>query len=156
MVLELSIIKMDAKEKVKDFNQRFLTLLKKIPLTYKHVDGLSIEFYTLALLFSMAMFFKRDKNHTLDDTFKEAIKVEKHMQILKTNPGEDANKVKSNTKKKIHPPKSPQGKKDQDSLDMEILQRIIKKLSNEIVDMNRNTREGTSNTKKLFKFPPKK
>jgi hypothetical protein len=41
-------------------------------------------------------------------------------------------------------------------MDMESLQRIIKKLSNEIVDMKRNIGEGTSNTKKFFKFPPKK
>jgi hypothetical protein len=32
-------------------------------------------------------------------------------------------------------------------MDMEILQRIVKKLSNEIVDMKRNVGEGTSNTK---------
>jgi hypothetical protein len=40
-------------------------------------------------------------------------------------------------------------------MDMESLQRIVKKLTNDIVDMKRNVGEGTS-TKKIFKTPFKK
>jgi hypothetical protein len=40
----------------------------------------SIEFYTSSLPVSMAMFVKRDEKGTLEDTFKEAIKVEKYAQ----------------------------------------------------------------------------
>jgi hypothetical protein len=32
-------------------------------------------------------------------------------------------------------------------MDMEILQRIVKKISNEIIDMKKSDGEGTSNTK---------
>jgi len=46
LVLELSRIKMAPKEKIKDFNQRFLTLMNKI-LEYSRLLGnVIIEFYT--------------------------------------------------------------------------------------------------------------
>jgi hypothetical protein len=77
---------MDAKEKVKDFNQRFLTLMNKIPQASKPVEDVSIEFYTSSLPFSMEMFVKRDEKNTLEATFKEAIKVEKDMLSLKDKP----------------------------------------------------------------------
>jgi hypothetical protein len=41
-------------------------------------------------------------------------------------------------------------------MDMESLQRIVKKLSNEIIDLKKNHGEGSSNPKKFFKFQPKK
>jgi hypothetical protein len=46
---------------------------------------------------------------------------------------------------------------EKDGVDMESLQRMIKKLSNEIVDMKRNAGEGTSNQRPyrpFFKIPP--
>jgi hypothetical protein len=39
---------------------------------------------------------------------------------------------------------------------MEALQRIVKKLSNEIIDLKKNCGEGSSNPKKFFIFTPKK
>jgi hypothetical protein len=39
---------------------------------------------------------------------------------------------------------------------MEALQIIVKKLSNEIIDMKNNCGEGSSNPKKFFIFTPKK
>jgi len=79
----------------------------------------------------------------------------KYMMSLKGNPREEAKNYKSNTKKRVTPSKSPKHKNDQESMEMESLQRIIKKLSNEIIDMNQNLGEGTSNTNKFFIFPPK-
>jgi len=73
-VLELSRVKMDAKEKVKDFNQILLPLMNKIHSTSNPVDDVSIEFYTSALSVSMAMFVKRFEKSTLDDTFKKPSK----------------------------------------------------------------------------------
>jgi hypothetical protein len=77
---------MDSKEKVKDFNQRFLSLINKILDTYKPTNDVPIEFYTSSIPFSMAMFVKSAKKTNLEDTFKEAIKVEKYMISLKGNP----------------------------------------------------------------------
>jgi hypothetical protein len=147
---------MEAKEKVKDLNQMFLTLINKIPLASKPTDDVSIEFYTSSLSVSMVNFVKRTEKGTMEDTFKEAIKVDKGILILKGNLGAEVSKDKSNTKSKVTLKKNPEDKKYQESMDMEALKRIVKNIYNEIIDMNKRTREGTSNAKKVFKFSPKK
>jgi hypothetical protein len=85
----------------------------------------------------MEMFVKRDEKNTLEDTFKEAIKVKKGYVKSKGNLGAESHKDKSNTKIKVTSTKPSEDTKDQDSLDMESLQRIIKKLSNDIIDIKR-------------------
>ena len=54
LFLELSQIKFSEKEKVKDFNQRFITLLNKIP--NKPIKSVHIEFYMVALPPPIALF----------------------------------------------------------------------------------------------------
>jgi hypothetical protein len=56
LVLYLSRMKMDTNENVKDFNQCFLSLLKKIPWASKPTEYVTNEFYTSTLPMSMAMF----------------------------------------------------------------------------------------------------
>jgi hypothetical protein len=103
------------------------------------------------------MFVKRTKKGTLENTFKEAIKVEKYMLNLKGNPRAEVSKDKSNTKKsKVTVTKPPKDKKDQDSMDMESLQSIVRNICNKIIDMKKSVGEGTSNAKKCFKFTPNK
>jgi hypothetical protein len=46
-------------------------------------------------------------------------------------------------------------KKDYDSMDMESLQRIVKKLSNELIDLKKNGGEGSSNSKNFLDFLPR-
>ena len=75
LVLELSRIRMETKEKVKDFNQWFLTLRNRIPATSRPAEDVTIEFYTLALPMSMAMFVRRAAKLILAKNFEEAIKV---------------------------------------------------------------------------------
>ena len=86
LVLEISNIKMDLKEKVKYFNQRFLKLLKKIPISLHPTNEVLIEFYTTSLLITPNMFVKRVGKITLRETFDEEIKVEKEIIILISNP----------------------------------------------------------------------
>lgn len=73
LFLELSRIKMNPKEKIKEFNQRFLTLRKKIPTTVRPIEEVTLKFYTSALPLSVAMFVKGEKLTTLEETFDEAI-----------------------------------------------------------------------------------
>ena len=47
-------------EKVKDFNQIFITLLNRIP--DKPTEAIQIELYTTTLLSPIAMFVKREEN----------------------------------------------------------------------------------------------
>jgi hypothetical protein len=46
LVMDLSNLKMNAKEKVKDFNQRFLTLKNRIPTDSMPAESLVIAYYT--------------------------------------------------------------------------------------------------------------
>jgi hypothetical protein len=54
---------MDKREKVKDFNQRFLTVLTKFTVDTTPSQSLAIEYYTVALIPSIGMFFKRANRH---------------------------------------------------------------------------------------------
>jgi len=68
----------------------------------------------------------------------------------------ETSKDKVGIKTKTTAIKTPNDKKDHKSIDMEALQRIVKNISNEIIDMKNNYGQGSSNTKKFFRFPPKK
>jgi hypothetical protein len=56
MVLELSRMRCDKKDRIKDFNQRFINHLNRIP--EKPIESIQVEFYTAALPPSVAMFVK--------------------------------------------------------------------------------------------------
>ena len=53
---ELLRIRINENEKVKDFNERFITLLNRIPI--KHVEAVQIEYYTSTLSPNISMFVK--------------------------------------------------------------------------------------------------
>ena len=91
---------MDKNENVKEFNQRFITLLNNIH--DKPPEAIQIEYYTASLPLSVAMFVKRKEIRTLEENFEEAtIKVEKDLhQFLLI---ERMRKVK-------HPPQKSMGK----------------------------------------------
>lgn len=65
VMVELSCIRMDSKEKVKDFNQRFISLKNKILVESRPRDDVVIEFYTSSLPEMMAMFVKQKEKTTL-------------------------------------------------------------------------------------------
>lgn len=56
LVLELTKMKMDSKEKVKDFNKHFLSLRNRIPEGSISTNDVIVKFYTLALPMNMANF----------------------------------------------------------------------------------------------------
>ena len=91
---------------------------------------------------SMAMFVRQKAKLTLAENFEEAIKVEKDMSAIKANPRVDTDAVSSSRKKIDSPTKNTNPeKKGQDSLDLDSVQRVIKKLSNEIIDLNKGASE---------------
>jgi hypothetical protein len=101
LVLEISIIKMDLKEKAKDFNERFLTLLNKMPTTLRPTYEVLSEFYIDVLLATPSMFIKSVGKETLKGTFNEAINVEKVMLSMRGNPSSEENKSQPSTKNPI-------------------------------------------------------
>ena len=84
-----------------------MTLRNRIPATSRLAEDVIIEFYTSSLPVSMAMFVRRAAKSTLTETFDEAIKVEKDMFAIKTNPGVDTDSA-SSSRKKTESPSKPQ------------------------------------------------
>jgi len=68
---------LEKKEKVKDFNQCFTTVLNKFIVEIAPLEPLAFKYYTSALLPSIAMFVKRADKATLAHNFQEAKVVEK-------------------------------------------------------------------------------
>jgi len=73
---ELDAIKMEKKEKGKNFNKCFTTVLNEFFVEITPMESLRIEYYTSALIPSIGMFFKQvGKDST--QNFEEAKVVEK-------------------------------------------------------------------------------
>ena len=87
LFLELLGIRMDENEKDKDFNQRFITLLNRIPINL--AEAVQIEYCTFALPPNIAMFVKTQRKLTLVDNFAEAIQVEKDYEIMSSCLGDE-------------------------------------------------------------------
>jgi len=49
LLKEFGSLKMEGKEKVKDFNQRFTCILKKLAVDTKHHDSITVDYYTFVL-----------------------------------------------------------------------------------------------------------
>jgi len=58
LLKELGNLKMEAKEKVKDCNQRLLHILNKFSMDTKPHDSININYYTSSLLTNIAQFVK--------------------------------------------------------------------------------------------------
>ena len=100
------------------------------------------------------MFVKGKENKTLEENFLEEIKVEKYLVAISSHQGNKESKISSldkNTKKNNEISKSELDKKDKDPTDMESMQRIIKQLTNEIIDLKNNKGEGNKPFKPFLK-----
>ena len=95
------------------------------------------------------MFVKQKEKTTLQGNFAKAIKVEKDMSTLKVNQGNNKS-INVRNLAKHHG-----DRKDQNSFDMDGLQRLVKQLSNEIIDLKKNSGEGTYG-RGFFRFLDKK
>jgi ribosomal protein L31 len=73
---ELFAATMTPKERVKDFNQRFMTILNKFQPVAKPTQELQIEVSANALPAYISMFVKRVTKKTLVENFEEAKMIE--------------------------------------------------------------------------------
>ena len=87
LFLDISIISLNKKEKVKDFNPIFITLLNRIHDNL--VQVVQVNFYTTTLPPPVAMFIKRKEIQTLVENFVEAIKVEKDLSTISHHLGNE-------------------------------------------------------------------
>ena len=72
LMAELFTVAMISKEKVKDFNQRFTTILNKFQPKSKPTKELQIKVYANAFLASISMFVKRAAKKALAKNFEQA------------------------------------------------------------------------------------
>jgi hypothetical protein len=150
--MELSSLKMNPKEKVKYFNQIFLTLKNRIPADSMLVESLIVAYYTKDLHNNIAIWVKRSKKSTFLDAFKEAIKIEKDILSLKDILNSEAETTSSSKKKIEILTRPPQAKTQPETLDLESLQKAFQRLSNQVIDLKRFAKEA-SPRKGIFKPP---
>ena len=75
----LQSMRMEKKEKVQDFNQRFTTLLNSFSAATKPAEESLVEYYTTTLYLPITMFVKRTSKVTLVENYKEAKKIEEDL-----------------------------------------------------------------------------
>jgi hypothetical protein len=73
----LVALKMEKKDKGKDFNQNFTTILNIFPTKDSLIEALSVEYYTSDLHPSIGLFSKRAHKMFLAQNFKQDKEVEK-------------------------------------------------------------------------------
>jgi hypothetical protein len=133
LVMDLSNLKMNAKEKVKDFNQIFLTLKNRIPTDSMPAESLVIAYYTKALHQSIAIWVKRSKKATLLEAFEEATQIEKDILSLKDSSSNETETVSSSKKKIEILPRPTQNKTQPENSELENLTKVVQKLSNQVI-----------------------
>ena len=124
LYLDLLGIRMNKKENVKNFNQRFITLLNRIP--FNLVEAVQIEYYTVVLPPNIAMFVKNKEKQTVVDKFAEAIKVEKNLATISNYLGNEENEVSMESN----------------------MDRVISQLQDEVLNLKMNKGEGKKHLKK--------
>jgi hypothetical protein len=85
LLLEISRLISNNYERVKEFHQRFITLLYKIP--DKSTEAIQIEYYTSPFPPLVSLFVEKKETRTLAENFVEDIKVEKDLASIYTHQG---------------------------------------------------------------------
>lgn len=144
LINDLSNLKTKSREPIKDFNLRFNKLLNKIPIASKPSEEVRSEWYISALPSNIAIFVDSAAKPTLAENMKEAIAVENRILAL-----EKKNAIDERKSKKVAFKDDPKKKQLKDPFDLEGLQKVLKIVSNEMVDIKRQVVETSS--KKLYK-----
>jgi hypothetical protein len=144
LFMDLSSLKMNPKEKVKDFNQIFLMLKNRIPADSMPAESLVIAYYTKSLHQSIAIWVKRSKKATLLEAFEEATQIEKDILSLKDSSRNETKTVSSSKKKIEILPRPTQNKTQPENSDFENLTKVVQKMSNQVIDLKRLTEEASS------------
>ena len=120
-----------------------------------HAENFIVAYYTKALHNNIVIWVKRSKNNMLLEAFEEASQIEKDILSLKDNLSSEAETTSSSKKKIEILTRPPQPKNQQETLDLERLQKAFQKLSNQVVDLKRSAEEA-STSKGSFKPPFRK
>jgi hypothetical protein len=121
LVMELCSLKMNPKEKVKDFKKIFFMLKNKIPTNLMSVESLIVAYYTKSLYNNIAIWVKRYKKKTLLEDSEESSQIEKDILSLKDNLSSEAETASSSKKKIEILTRPPQTKNQQETLELKRL-----------------------------------
>ena len=127
----LCALKKERKEKVHSFTQRFAAYLKNFSETDKPSDKVLIEYYTSALGPDLAMFAKGRAKPTLTETYEEAEVVEAKRESIEYYPEQSGEKGTGRKALLFTKPK------EEKSPDLENMAKMMQKLSNKIIDMEK-------------------
>jgi hypothetical protein len=155
LVMELSSLKMNPKEKVKDFNQIFFTLKNKSHVDLMPAESLIVAYYAKALHNNISIWVKNSKKNTLLEAFEEASQIEKDILSLKDNLDSEVETSSSSKRKVEILTRPPQTENQQETLDLETLHKTFQKLSNQVIDLKTSAEEA-STIKGSFKPPFRK
>ena len=123
--------KKERKEMVHSFTQIFAAYLKNFSETDKPLDKVLIEYYTSALGPDLAMFSKMQVKPMLPDTYEEVERVEAEKESIEDYPEQSGEK---NFGKKTLLLSKP---KEEHSHDLEGMMKMMQKLSNRIIDLEK-------------------
>jgi hypothetical protein len=105
---------------------------------------LIVAYYTKSLHNNIAIWVKRSKKSTLLEAFEEASQIEKDILSLKDNLSNEAETTPSAKKKIEILTRPPQAKTQLEVVDLESLQKVVQKLSNQVIELKRSTEEASS------------
>jgi hypothetical protein len=120
------------------------------------VEKFIVAYYTKSLHNNIAIWVKRSKKSTLLEAFEEVSQIKKDILSLKDNLSNEEEITPSSNKKIEILTRPLQTKTQSETLDLESLQKVIHKLSNQVIDLRRSVEESSSskgNYKPPFKKP---
>ena len=133
LLKELGSLKMEAKEKLKDFNHRFTCMLNKFAADTKPHDSIAIDYYTSALPTNIAQFFKQAMKPTLLENCEEATAIEKNLHEIRVVKDDESTKDSKDASKKSQAMAS--NGSDMEATDIETLTRLVKNLTTEVFEL---------------------
>jgi len=133
---------------------QFNKLLNKIPTDSKPREQIRSEWYITTLPSNIAIFVDQAGKPTLAENMKEALAVEKHVNALEKKAALEERKSKKVSFKDDSKKKTPKG-----PYDMEGLKKVLKTMSNEMVEIKKQVAETSAkrpfrNFKKTKSKPP--
>ena len=135
LINDLSNLRAESREPIKDFNLRF----NKIPTASQPSEEVRCEWYITALPSNIVIFVDRANKTTLAENMKEAIAVEKRIIAL-----EKKSAIEERKSKKVTFKEESKKKQAKDPFDLEGLKKVLKTMSNEMVDIKKQVAETSS------------
>ena len=127
----LCALKKERKEKGHSFTQRFAAYLKNLSEADKPSDKVLIEYYTSALGPELDMFTKMKAKPMLAETYEESERVEAEKESIEDYPKQSREKIVGRKALLFTKPKEEQ------SPDFKGMEKMMQKLSNRIIDLEK-------------------